>query len=278
MKPLVGRLRALKRRLLGIWHRHVRLTYPVTAVMGPTYRRALRRIEIDITYACNLACNNCNRACPQALSGATMSVGQIRKFVEESVAKNVKWEIITLIGGEPTLHKDFLEILDMLRAYRDRHAPAARLAVSTNGFGPKVKEAIAAIPADVMIVNSQKNGEAQQDFNSVHMAPKDKLVYLAADFRNGCEITEFCGTGLTPYGYYPCAIAGAIDRVFGWDRGRKQLPDDGDTMAADLRHFCRHCGHFKRHEKPNVTEQRSSPTWAAAFDLYRQAAPKLTRY
>lgn len=26
-----------------------------------------------------------------------------------------------------------------------------------------------------------------------------------------------CGMGVTPYGYYPCAVAGGIDRIFGFN-------------------------------------------------------------
>ena len=43
------------------------------------------------------------------------------------------------------------------------------------------------------------------------MAPKDDHRHIFSDFRNCCWITEECGLGLTPYGYYHCAIAGGID-------------------------------------------------------------------
>jgi len=43
-----------------------------------------------------------------------MSVEQIQKFINESVDNNVKWERIRVMGGEPTLHPDIFEILNLL--------------------------------------------------------------------------------------------------------------------------------------------------------------------
>jgi hypothetical protein len=45
---------------------HLRVTHFATKILGFEYNQALRRIEIDLTYSCNLACPNCNRSCGQA--------------------------------------------------------------------------------------------------------------------------------------------------------------------------------------------------------------------
>ena len=51
--------------LLAVWRR-IRIRRVVTAVLGPQYHRSRDLIEIDITYLCNLYCNNCNRSVTQA--------------------------------------------------------------------------------------------------------------------------------------------------------------------------------------------------------------------
>ena len=52
--------------------------------IGPRYRRSRTRVELDITWACNLRCFNCNRSCEQAPTGESMTLDQIRRFVDES--------------------------------------------------------------------------------------------------------------------------------------------------------------------------------------------------
>jgi hypothetical protein len=81
-------------------------------------------------------------------------------------------------------------------------------------------------------------------------------------------VTEHCGIGLTPYGYYPCAVAGGIDRIVGVDRGRKSLPDDDDDLQDQLAVFCRMCGHYDPVPTATVGDRRS-PSWAAAYAARR---------
>jgi hypothetical protein len=249
-----------------------------TKVMGPQYHRSRSFIEIDITWACNLNCFNCNRSCEQAATGEHMTVEQIQRFVDESVAANSRWGRIRLLGGEPTVHKQFFEILDVVRAYRDQHSPDTVIEVITNGHGDKVNAAIARIPADVAINNTSKETKVQPHFGSFNIAPKDVPSYADADYRNGCWVIENCGFGLGPNGYYPCAVAGGIDRIYGWDLGRKSLPVVTDGMDDLLEKFCQHCGHFKREIEGSFDAPIMSETWKAAYEKYKKKRPQLTRY
>ena len=113
-------------------------------------------------------------------------------------------------------------------------------------------------------------------FHPFNVAPKDCKLYKYADYSNGCYITSVCGIGLTPYGYYPCAIAGGIDRVFGFDIGRKKIPSDGDSMKDQMKIFCKLCGHF-RYALP-VNKEVISPTWRKAYEEYKKRKPKLSLY
>jgi len=90
-------------------------------------------------------------------------------------------------------------------------------------------------------------------------------------------MTSSCGTGLTPYGYYLCPIAGGgIDRVFGLDVGRKELPSAGDQMDDQRVLLCRLCGHFKERAAHNT--DYCSPTWKNAYRAFARSRPNLTRY
>jgi MoaA/NifB/PqqE/SkfB family radical SAM enzyme len=71
--------------------RFVRSQKIVTAIKGPQYKRSNEKIEIDITYKCNLRCANCNRSSAQAPSEERMTVAQIEKFVKESVDNGIRY-------------------------------------------------------------------------------------------------------------------------------------------------------------------------------------------
>jgi hypothetical protein len=234
-------------------------------------------VEIDITWACNLRCNNCNRSCEQAPTGEGMTLGQIQHFVDESIGAGQQWRRIRLLGGEPTLHPQFLEMVDVLRAWRDAHAPGCQIEVASNGYGDKVRGMLARIPADVHVDNTQKS-TVEQPFLSFNIAPVDQRRYRHADYRNACWVSENCGVGLTASGWYPCAIAGGIDRIVGHDMGRQTLPAPTDDLHDQLETFCRGCGGFKRQAQTPVTQPVMSRFWNRAYGTWKERPPMLTRY
>ena len=89
------------RRRWSIVRKLLRVSRLGTALCGVRHRRHRRLIEIDITYACNLQCFNCNRSCEQAPSAERMTREQIERFVGESIARGIRWERIRLLGGSP---------------------------------------------------------------------------------------------------------------------------------------------------------------------------------
>lgn len=250
---------------------------PVSWLTGRKYARSREAIEIDVTYACNLKCFNCNRSCTQAPARDAIAPEQIIKFLSESVEAKVTWRKIHVMGGEPTLHPQLEQILELLVWYKQHHNPKVELKLVSNGFGPHVENSLGRVPAEVAIVNTSKKSPVQE-FDAFNMAPKDRPLNWLSDFRRGCVITNHCGMGLTPWGYYCCAIAGAIDRIFGFDLGRKQLPAKDDSMQDQMRLFCRLCGHFNREWQASTATPRLSRTWRKAYAAYRVLPPQLTRY
>ncbi len=236
--------------LSGPWYalrgcyRQFRITPTATRLLGPQYLRSRDAIEIDITYACNLRCTNCNRSVTQAPDKTHMPLDMIEAFVRDSIAHNKRWRTIRVLGGEPTLHPRFLDILHVLRKYRG-FAPECSIQVVTNGHGKAVQAALRKIPPDIRVENSAKEGNVQPDFGPFNMAPMDDPAFRSSDYANGCSIMTECGMGLTPGGYYQCAVAGGIDRLLGYPHGRASLPRDADDMLDLSRTLCRLCGHFK---------------------------------
>lgn len=261
--------------LRALW-RYIRTTRPMTRLLGPQYRRSRDLIEIDITYLCNLHCLNCNRSVTQARDTMHMPVAMVTEFVESSIRRGKRWRRIRVLGGEPTLHPEFHEIIAVLRRYRDWHAPCI-IEVVTNGHGPRVNRELDRLPPDVMLDNSAKATAVQPHFGPFNLAPVDDPRYRLTDYSNACAIVRDCGMGLTPMGYYPCAVAGGIDRILGAGLGQSSLPSDDDDMLDAARHLCSLCGRFRdghfvpRVLRPALTEEKVSATWRSLYAEWEAA-------
>ena len=263
------------------------------------FERSRDCIEIDITYKCNKRCNNCDRSCSQAPSEEHMGVEQIEKFVEESIKNNVKWKYIRILGGEPALHPNIFEIVNLLLGYKNSYSPKTLIIFVTNGYGDKVKGVLSKFPEEVIIENSMEKPVPAYDgsiykpkeesneflramkigmplifempFVIFNNAPQDHLWYKEVDYSRGCWLCNI-GVGLTAHGYYHCPIAGGIDRIFGFDKGRKEFPKKEDAMKDQFKVFCRLCGYFRPYK------QITSPSWEEAYKKYKIKKPSLSLY
>jgi hypothetical protein len=82
---------------------------------------------IEITNHCNLECPIC---IVQNRHNYDMTKEEFGSILDGLVAKEGQIETINLSGGEPTMHPQFLELLDMAKAKKE----IARVSISTNGL------------------------------------------------------------------------------------------------------------------------------------------------
>lgn len=241
------------------------------------------KIEIDITYDCNLKCINCNRSSTQAPTKESMSLSHIKEFVKDSIEQNKKWELINLLGGEPTIHPEFLEIVDeILYQYIEKYSPDTVLQITSNGYGDLVRKNLELLPKHksiVIDVASFKDDRVIPYFSPFNQAPVDKDNCVEEDYGKGCWVTSYCGIGLNHMGYYPCGVAGGIDRVMKLNKGVATLKEVDDSMKEKLNDFCRYCGNFSdyavnngdfipRCEKGELKKAVISSTWKKAYQEY----------
>lgn len=272
------------------------------------FRCSTNRIEIIITYACNMRCINCDAMCTQAPTNEKMSIEQIERFISESVDINKKWKYIRILGGEPTTHKDFDEILSRLLNYKNKYSPSTIIQVVTNGHGDFVNKVIQKIPPEIEVENSNKVSNYQPDFSHINCAPIDTTTENK-DFSDGCWITSICGMTLDSAGFYPCSVAASTDRVIGFDNSIKILKDcNQDSMKNLLSIYCRYCGHYpdrinniasydlitdddvdsfellhkieskKRQTNPASGEPVVSKSWSIFLDSYKKNKPYRKKY
>jgi hypothetical protein len=244
------------------------------------YKTSRTAVDIDLTPHCNLKCLNCCKLCKQAPSSDYIDVCQIEKFVNESISRNVRWEIIRIIGGEPTLHPEIFKIIDVLRDYKLGYNPSCKIDLFTNGIGKTARHILLHPPADIDITNSNKTSIYQLGHCPVTVAPRDFIWYKFADFSTKCQAASACGLSFTPYGYYQCAVAGSIDRVLGLNIGRMTLPSESDSMTDQADSLCTYCGCFifPIRRTLNPREELTSSSWIKALQEYNTCAPILSKY
>jgi hypothetical protein len=250
------------KRLLSDAYQFVRAQSFINRRFGRQFMPSREFAEIDITYKCNLKCLNCNRSCTQAPSNLEIPLAAIEAFINQSIENKITWKRIRILGGEPTLHGRIFDIIDRLIDYQRNFNPSVRLVLGTNFFGNQVHRVLEKLP-DTIIIKSTLKVSRVNLFKPFNVAPVDRHFYKFSDYTCGCRIIEECGLGLTPSGYYMCAVAGGIDRIYRCNLGRAKMPDQSDTFSDQMSAFCRLCGHFGFQWPTCISKQ--SKTWRKAY-------------
>lgn len=236
-------------------------------------------LEFDITYNCNIRCLQCNRGCGVCPSMDYMTINQVDKILYESLSLNTPYKNIWLLGGEPCLYKHLDNILTILNNYRKR-INDCNIRLWTNGYGTEVLQQIVKLPSWMTITNSRKTPTSHpKDFHPFLVAAQDFSINRSLNFRSGCRfiLPEKCGIGITRHGIYVCAIAGAIDRIIGYDIGLRKLAEiSHERFQYQCEKICRFCGHFLFDNEIDVGNVLISRTWQKFIKIYKQQPPSLT--
>ena len=83
---------------------------------------------VEITDRCNLSCPTCY-AMSSPHYGRHRTVEEVEKMLDIIVANEGEPDVVQISGGEPTIHPDFFEILDIAKK-----KPIKHLMVNTNGI------------------------------------------------------------------------------------------------------------------------------------------------
>ncbi len=242
-------------------------------------------IEIDITYYCNLRCAGCNRSCAQAPTTEQMEIKDIENFINESISLKKKWKQINVLGGEPTLHKDFMQILQLLQNYVNDYSPQTIIKVVSNGYTKHSRqlceEARMNFKNVVIDYDSYKTNNKIEYFSPFNDAPIDDEHFADSDFTKACWVTAFCGIGLNSHGYYACAVCGSIDRIIHANIGAKSLNDlTNELLSKQYMTCCSLCGNFKHYSQnagnfiPRCEKEpfrnKISPAWRNLYDKFEK--------
>lgn len=262
-----------------------------------TFIPNINKVEIDVTYVCNLGCEACNRSCSQAPTTEQLTLQEIERFVAESIELGKQWEFINILGGEPTLHPELTAIIAcIIERYIRPYSPQTRIQIVSNGYTQHSRRLLEELqntyPELWVDQSSFKTSKKVEYFSAFNDAPIDDPQFASkfanAQYHKGCWVTSYCGIGLNRYGYYACSVCGGIDRVLNTKRSAipslKEITED--KLRAQLNQFCKLCGNFKdydhnqglfvpRVEKAPLSTNPISPSWVEIYERYKQRETKM---
>lgn len=201
-------------------------------------------IQVDVTNACQFSCANCTRFCGHHKEPYFMDL----RFFKKAVASLKGYKgMIGVMGGEPTMHPRFSEIVEYVRGLQplktlgeDAKYPIDDFAKWRNenrskvsgGFGlwtslgRKYYENFEGIQE---AFNYQcVNDHAHKGEHIALMLPYTELGISKDEFvkyRDDCWIQKLWSASITPKGAFFCEVAGALDMLFNGPGGWPVEPD-----------------------------------------------------
>ncbi len=206
--------------------------------MRPLWERPC--IQIVITNKCNLRCASCSEMIGHRKEDYEMSLPQVREALE-SLAGYVGE--VGIFGGEPTLHKQFKEICELLAIY----VPFERRGLWTNGAKwEQYKDLIHQIFPEKNIVFNDHS----EDDGCVHqplLIASDEIIQdknLMWRLINNCWLDRW-SPAITNHGAFFCEIASALEDLFhlkkGWAVWAGWWKKDETQFKDQQRAYCKLC-------------------------------------
>lgn len=211
--------------------------------------------------------------------------------MDDAIRLKTRFELFKLYGGEPVLHPQIGAVCEIIDQYRQFHLNCVKqspfkenrckFVCDTNGCPSSMKLIEEKLPKWFSLQNADTlNTKIWKIFTSVNVAPIDTPEYRNEDklFREGCQMTTVCG-GVSLHcneQFYPCPVAGHIDRVFKLNTGVPDLQTflmGGPNAYREVfQKTCRYCGWFK-YPREIVDEQQISPSWEKAIQDHKNNIP-----
>jgi hypothetical protein len=222
--------------------------------------------DIDITYECNLSCKYCNRLCGTKFNkNDFMSVSQLEKYIVAVLPHISSVSRINILGGEPTLHPQIFEVLDLLVKIL-RPKLSFPMNIVSNGVGERVNSILEEIrkryntydnSRSITMINPYSVAKSNKDFCIVRSKFYNQKVVESRhhpnlrgliDYKDDinidyCWVQDNCGYNISPYGIYICSMAIAISRIFKLGEGLDHFPTP-EELLNQKKKMCKYC-HIK---------------------------------
>jgi len=231
------------------------------------------RLELNITFRCQLKCRSCNRLCNLTRLDDPMTVAQIEMLVARIAAEKKHVKRIKLVGGEPTIHPEFWRICEVL-SEGHKAGWIDKINVNTNCV---TQRQFVDKPLPVGC-HWQLSPPSKKQHRPCLWSPID----LGLESKGPCKMVRVCGFSLDVKGWLPCSAAIAIARLFGMEDLYRPLDGPLPTKAWGMSTLCPNClfgvdeqsiKGRKFREMP-ISWDRASPRWDKAIQKYFQEHPE----
>jgi hypothetical protein len=178
----------------------------------------------------------------------SVTLDNIRFFIQDSINNGIKWNLINVLGGEPTLHPDFKEIIEAISSeYVKQFSQNTIIQIVSNGLTERSRQLCEEMRTLYRCVridyDSYKTKNKVEYFSPFNDAPRDDAKFKHAVYTKACWVTTLCGIGFNARGYYACALCGGIDRILNTNSGYKELKElTKEHILAHYEKFCPYCG------------------------------------
>ena len=141
----------------------------------------VKQLELHVTHACNFTCEGCSHYSNQGHSG-NITLDDCEEWLY-TWSKRIRPKVFTILGGEPTLHRDLPDILYMVRGmFPD---PYTEIDLITNATGlhlhPKLPHMLLATQANLAV--------SIHSIEHMNYVRKFKRGYeIAKDWKNGMGV------------------------------------------------------------------------------------------
>jgi hypothetical protein len=241
------------------------------------------KAELHITYRCNLTCTACTReSFLTSPHTPDMTLEDLEEFFDQADA--IGWKNmpgpgggekprLVIIGGEPTLHPNFLQFVIACMTWSETYVQ-----VYSNATTAKSKALLdearahgASIPASTfkpVSIRGPKDTEDGYWCLTTCVSPVDAGIGALGKCFSHCS--EICGFSVDHNGYSPCAIGHSASTVLGLGAITKNLADlwDEEKAKAMTLAQCAHCGW-------NLKGRYGNNEAAAEFEKYAMGLPRL---
>lgn len=213
----------------------------------------MKIVMIDITNACHHACSNCTRFCGQHPKPFFMDVDFFKKAVDSMAGFP---GIVGIIGGEPSLHPHFEEMMDYYASRVPEPRPKAFLGTPTASFkdygrlvrymrgrkrglfsalGPGYYKNFEKIQ-DIFPYQSLNDHQSISMHQAILVTRKELGIPDEEWFklRDSCWIQNIWSATITPKGAFFCEIAASMDMLFDGPGGWPVEPGWWKRTPADF--------------------------------------------
>jgi hypothetical protein len=257
----------------------------------------MKIIQIDITNACMYSCSNCTRFCGQHPKPFFMELETFRRAVDSMAGFE---GIVGIIGGEPTLHPQFGQMVDYFAAQVPEPHPYAFVEQPVDSFSAYARVVKYQRGRRRGLFTSLGNGyyrhfeqiqdvfpyQSINDHQSVNthqaiLVTRKELGIADEEWfhlRDNCWIQNLWSASITPKGAFFCEIAACLDMLFDGPGGWPIEPGWWKRKPADFTdqlHWCEMCSVALKVPTMEATRQTDIVSPAALEKLRAINGPKI---